>query len=153
MIKPLARQDYRKIFNLSKKVEPFADHNFFDEFCDEIDRRRGFTIWKDGNLLGMVSFSDYIAGNLVAIHFLHDSGKPGSLTREVLRMAFTFPFCDLCLPRVMSYSIVGVTDKAGDFLLRLGFRHEGTLKEALQLPDIRADLSIYGILKNECRWL
>jgi len=151
--RPLHQQDYRKIFQLSKLVEPFADHNFYDQFIDELSRRRGFTIWEGDILLGMVSFSDYIPGNLVAIHFLQAIGNVGSLTRKVLREAFRFPFRELHLPRIMSYRIVGVTDNAGDFLKRLGFRAEGVLKEALQLPDSRADLEIYGMLERECKWL
>ncbi len=151
--RPICIEDYRKIFRLSKKVEPFPSHNFYDQFTDELNMRRGFTIWDKDYLLGMVSFSDYVPGNLVAIHFLQDTDRPGSITRDVLRKAFSFPFRSLHVPRLMSYRIVGVTDKAGDFLLRLGFRLEGVFKEALQLPDDRADLEVYGMLERECRWL
>lgn len=92
-------------------------------------------------------------GIMAMIHFMIDDENPGGLTKDVVHTAFRFPFINLYLHRLVSYSVVGITDKAGSFLKRLGFRQEGLCKEAAILPDCTRDVEIYGMLKAECRWL
>ncbi len=151
--RPLHRRDYRVLHELSKRVEPYRRHNLYDEFCDGLDQRRGFSIWHDGNLVGMVTYSNYIPGVTVVIHFLQDPEQRGSVTRSTVREAFRYPFEDLKVPVLTSYSIPGVTDKAGEYLERLGFVREGRRREILRLPDGPRDEVIYGMLRRECRWL
>ncbi len=151
LIKPLDRQDYRAAFALSKRVESYPEFNYFDQFCQVLDSRKGFTVWdKSGELVSLLTYSDFIPGSMVMIHFIH---KPGSLTREVIRTAFKYPFLMLHVPMLVSYSIVGKTDEAGKFLKRLGFRVEGRRKEAARLPNGPRDIKIYAMLKRECRWI
>ena len=151
MIKPLAKEDYRAVFDLSKRLEPYPEHNYFDQFSGGLDARRGFTIWNEaGNLTAFLSYSNFIPGSEVMIHFMNE---PGGLTREVIRKAFGFPFNELHVPRLVSYCVKGVTDKAGDFLERLGFRIEGVRKEAARLPDGPQDVKMFRMLKRECKWL
>jgi RimJ/RimL family protein N-acetyltransferase len=150
IIKPLDRQDYRVLFNLSKRIEPYAKHNYYDEFCDNMDKRRGFTIWDSGGtLVSLLSYSDFVPGSMVMIHFLQD----GFLTVDVVKKAFSFPFLELHVPRLVSYCIPEFNDPARIFLNRLGFRYEGTFKEAIRLPDGPKDIEIYGMLKRECAWI
>ena len=151
--KLLDRQDFRALFKLSQKVEPFPEHNFYDEFCDNLSIRRGFTIWNKDKLVGMVSYSDFIPGVVVVIHFLQDPDYKGSVTRKTVKEAFSFPFEKLHVPRLSSYCITGVTDSAGKYLKRLGFRLEGTFKESTRTPNGFKDVEIYGMLKSECKWL
>ena len=133
MIKLLDKQDYRAAFNLSKRVEPYPEHCHYDQFCALLDSRKGFTVWdKMGNLVSLLSYSDFTPGSMVMIHFMQE---PGALTRDVVRTAFGYPFRVLHVPRLVSYCVPGITDKAGEFLKRLGFRLEGVFKEAARLPD------------------
>lgn len=100
--------------------------------------------------MALLSYSNFIPGSSVTIHFTQELGR---LDRAIVRKAFGFPFNDLHVPRLVSYSVVGVTDEAGEFLKRLGFRPEGTCKEAAQLPDGPRDVTLFGMLRRECRWL
>lgn len=153
-IKPMTRHDYRALFSLSKRIEPYSEYDFFDQFCNELDSRRGFTVCNSAGLLvGLVSYSNFIPGSMVMIHFLADTNNVGIITRETIRFAFRFPFISLHVPRLVSYSVLGITDRAGKLLKRLGFRIEGILKEAGRLPDGPRDVEIYGMLREECRWL
>ncbi len=149
-LKPLDRRDYRAIFALSNKVEPYRQYNYFDQFCAVLNNRRGFTAWNGDKLVALLSYSDFIPGSSVTIHFTQE---PGCLDMAIVRKAFRFPFNDLYVPRLVSYSVVGITDEAGKFLKRLGFRPEGTCKEAAQLPDGPRDVELFGMLRSECRWL
>jgi RimJ/RimL family protein N-acetyltransferase len=69
-------------------------------------------------------------------------------TRKNLEMFFNYPFLQLNLPRVTA--ITGENEShTRDFLERLGFVHEGTLREGH--PD--CDAVIYGLLRKECKWV
>jgi len=150
MIKPLDKKDYRAVYDLSKRLEPYPEYNYYDQLSDVLDTRRGFTVWNgNGKLVAFLSYSDFMPGVQVTIHFLNE---PGGLNRAVVRKAFGFPFNDLQVPVLVSYSIKGLTDKAGDFLKRLGFRPEGVRKEAARLPDGPRDVEMFGMLARECRW-
>lgn len=151
MIKPLDKKDYRAIYDLSKRLEPYPEYNYFDHFSNGLDARRGFTFWnKEGKLVAFLSYTDFIPGVQVMIHFLNE---PGGLNRAVVRKAFGFPFNELHVPRLVSYCIKGVTDKAGDFLERLGFRIEGVQKEAVRLPDGPRDVRMFRMLRRECKYI
>lgn len=153
-IKPMTRQDYRAIFSLSKRIEPYPEYSHFDQFCNELDSRRGFTIFNSvGLIVGLLSYNNFIPGSQVMIHFLADTDNPGIITKKIIQVAFRFPFISLHVPRLISYCISGITDDAGKLLKRLGFRQEGMLREAARLPDGPRDVEIYGMRIKECRWL
>ena len=151
MIKPLDKKDYRAIFSMSKRLEPYPEYSYYDHFCSLLDSRRGFTFWNKGDeLVAFLSYSDFIPGTQVTIHFMNESG---GLNREVVKKAFGFPFNDLHVPILVSYSVTGRTDNAEKFLQRLGFTLEGVRREAARLPDGPRDIKLYGMLRRECRWL
>ena len=71
------------------------------------------------------------------------------LTRPFLAAVFQYPFEQLGVRRVTS-RIGADNTKARGFLEALGFQHEGTIRKGWE-PDV--DLLIYGLLKEECRFL
>lgn len=75
--------------------------------------------------------------------------SPKWATREVLRVAFTYAFEELGVQRVTGVVRSGNT-KARALNLRLGFKQEGEMR---QYYDTGESDIIYGMLKDECRWI
>jgi RimJ/RimL family protein N-acetyltransferase len=101
---------------------------------------------EDGKLIAGVVFNMYM-GNGIMLHVAAD--KPGWLNREFLRATFAYPFKQLKCARVTG--LVRTDNKdAQRFDEHLGFKKEGVIRKG---DDDGCDLIIYGMLKEECRWL
>lgn len=84
-------------------------------------------------------------GSDVEIHF---AGERGFLTRQFLRGCARYVFDQLGCDRVTGR--LPADRPAGKVIAeRTGFVHEGTLRRGHNGTDIL----IYGMLKEECRWL
>jgi len=70
-------------------------------------------------------------------------------TRETLRVLCTYPFLELGVKRVTAPVKKG-NWKARDLVLRMGFVLEGELRD--YHDDGESDL-IFGMLRDECRWI
>ena len=69
--------------------------------------------------------------------------------RRVLRCVFNF--CFTCLDCRRASAFVSVSnDKSRKLVERLGFRQEGVLRK---YRDNGEDAFVFGMLKEECRWL
>lgn len=81
---------------------------------------------------------------------LSTAAIPGSnwLTKKNLVAFFEFPFLQLRLPRVTSF-VPSKNDTAIKFNNKLGFVLEGKMRKAL----VDDDLLMFGMLKEECRWI
>lgn len=97
----------------------------------------------DGNIAWVVGFSHYTThrkGADIELTVAVDKG----ITRESLRIVFGYVFdvarCNRCTVKTSASNT-----KAQELAIRLGFVHEGTLREGLGDEDIM----IYGLLRNE----
>lgn len=104
--------------------------------------------------LGAVVGNDLIGG--VVYHNLRGktievslaTTSPKWANRTTLKIFCKYPFIQLDCKRVTA--LVDTTNKqCRDFVERMGFVHEGTLREA----HPSGDAEVYGLLKTECRWL
>lgn len=84
-------------------------------------------------------------GSDVEVHY---GGEPGFLRKQFLRALARYVFVQLGCDRLTGRIPANRPDaiKLGE---RLGFTHEGTLRRA----HAGTDILIYGMLKEECRWL
>lgn len=109
--------------------------------------------------IGIVHADDLIAGIVYNNHRAyfgrsHDidmtiaSTDPAWCSRTILSGLFAYPFRQLGCRRVTAVTRVE-NAPARRFLVRLGFREEGVLREALPTGNA----AIYGMLAEECRWL
>lgn len=99
---------------------------------------------KDGRLVAGVLYEDYNGANVVC----HIRGEPGWADRRFLGIIFDYPFNQLNVKRITVP--VNSTNKESIKLVRhMGFTLEATLKDAC----VNADLSIYAMFKNECKYL
>lgn len=101
----------------------------------------------DLGIRAVVVYNNYIPTNSADIHCAAVDGR--WLTRPFLTAVFRYPFEQLKVRRVTA-RIGANNPKARKFLLHLGFKHEGTIRQGWE-PDV--DLLVFGLLKNECRFL
>lgn len=100
-----------------------------------------------GHLLAGVVYDNYVR---VSID-MHVAAVPGKrwMTRQFLGEVFRYPFLQLGVRRVNG-KVAADNAAAINFDTRLGFQLEGRIRHAL---DDGVDLLIFGMLREECRWL
>ncbi|MBL4680858.1 MAG: GNAT family N-acetyltransferase [Pseudomonadales bacterium] len=118
---------------------------------NQLDMNSGFgectaigAVYKDRLIAGVVYYCYRHPNIEMAIAAI----SPRWATKTTLRAFFEYPFDQLGCNRV---TVLVDSDKAQvrRFDERLGFIREGTLREA----NPNGDAEIYGMLKNECRWI
>lgn len=104
--------------------------------------------------IGIMQGNDLIAG-VVYYSYRHPniemavaSTSPAWATRTTLRELFNYPFNQLKCSRI-TVLVDSENQPVRAFDERLGFVHEGTLRQA----HPNGDAEVYGMLKNECRWI
>ena len=97
-----------------------------------------------GNARGAAAFTHYTGDDIEA----HICGEKGWGTPQVLRASFAYIFgtadCIRCTARVRADR-----QEAAEIAIRLGFRLEGVLRQA----DNGLDVLLFGMLREECRWV
>lgn len=117
--------------------------NAFDGFSKDA---QGLGVVKDGKLLGGVVFDQWTERNVV-MSGAFDS--PRWCSRQTLRQLFSYPFIQLGLRRMTTITTAD-NERAIRLDLKLGFQHEGTLRNFFP-GDV--DGVVLGMLREECRWL
>lgn len=134
---------------LSSEEHPVS----FEGFGKIMDTRTGFVLQRNGKTIGTITFSDYVPGCNIVIHFSIDKAYHKRwVTRTILKEAFGYVFNTLELPRVSTYVIIDKSKDAdtGKLLSKLGFKIEGIMRKSIRLYDGLHDLILYGLLKEEC---
>lgn len=100
---------------------------------------------RDGRLVGAVIYFHYNGQDMeLGIY----TTTPKWCSRRALSWIFAYPFLQCGCERVTVK--VDVNDeKVCNFVQRLGFKREGLLRRAI--PS--GDSALYGLLREECRWL
>jgi hypothetical protein len=100
---------------------------------------------KDGQLLGGVIYEGMTSNNI----FMHQAGFDKRwLLGDMLWVAFDYPFNQLRVGMVCG-TIPSTKPELLDFNLRLGFKHECTIRGAYA----DGDLLVLAMRRAECRWL
>lgn len=107
---------------------------------------KGFGVLRDGQLSAVVVWDTFSEVDC-AMH-VASSGDGHWLSRDVLKMAFGYPFMDLKMRRITAL-IPAKNSRAIRFNEHLGFKLEGLCPEAM--PD--DDIQIRGMLRRECRFI
>lgn len=100
---------------------------------------------EDGSLVAGVVYNEY-RGN--SIHVSIASSHPKWANRKTLFAFFAYPFLQLKVKRLTAYTGKSMAS-VRKFLERLGFVMEGTMRQGF----VDDDCVIYGMLKDECRWI
>lgn len=100
---------------------------------------------RNGRLVAGVVYNHYSGTNVCA--HLAGEGK-NWLTRDFLYAIFDYPFNELGVNRITGL-VPKKNKRARKLDQHLGFKYEGNMRRAL--PD--DDMLVYGMLRDECRWL
>jgi RimJ/RimL family protein N-acetyltransferase len=101
---------------------------------------------RDGEIIAATIYN-YYSGASIAMSFAAIPGRRW-LTREYLHAIFRYPFVQLGVRRVTGY--VATRNFASvRFAYKLGGKLEGVMRKAL--PD--DDLLVFGLLREECKWI
>lgn len=102
---------------------------------------------EDGRLIAGVVYNIY-NGPSICMHVAAESGKRW-LNRDFLFAAFAYPFIQLGCFRVTGL-VRADNIEAKRFDEHLGFKQEGVIRKG---ASDGTDMILYGMLKEECRWL
>lgn len=100
-----------------------------------------------GQLIAGVVYDTFVGTSID----MHVAAVPGRrwMSRRFLGEVFRYPFMQLGVRRVTG-RVPASNEDARRFDEHIGFKLEGVIRK--QLPN-EEDLLIYGMLKEECRWL
>lgn len=111
--------------------------------------------WGNFNALGLIRDKSLIAGivynNFEAMNAeMHIGAVDGArwMTKAFLFAAFDYPFNQLGLRRVTA-RVKKKNERANSFVRNIGFTYEGEMRHFFA----RDDALIYGLLKEDCRFL
>ena len=155
-IDTLDKKHYDALFEIVRRAEPYMKNLIFEQFKQTMDTRVGYVVVRqDGRLAGCINFSDFTPRQNAVIHCFVDPEQHGRwLKQGLLRTVYDYVFNRLALPRLSGFCIPGQSDRAGEFLQRMGFRQEGYVRKGALLPDSAYyDVKLFGMLREECRWL
>lgn len=107
----------------------------------------GIGLEQDGQLIAGVLYTRYTGVSME----MHVAAIPGRrwLTREYLQTCFAYPF-DMVGCRRVTGLVRASNYEARRFDEHLGFKQEGVLRKAAADGD---DIIVYGMLREECRWI
>jgi RimJ/RimL family protein N-acetyltransferase len=123
-----------------------------DRIRDNVNLNSDFNaigVVKDERLIGGVLYHCYRRSDVMADLEIVIAGEPGWLSRDRLNKFFHYPYVDLNCTRT-TVVCSKKNRKARKLAERLGYRFEGQIRKAMQDG---ADAMVYGMLKDECRWL
>jgi len=153
-LEPLTERHYPEIYKIALSSEPWTTGMIFEQFRGVMQGREGYVLIHRDMVIGCISFSDYQPMCNVLIHCVVDTKyQKRWATKGILKQLFEYAYDTMDLPRMSAISIVGYSDKACEFLERLGFKPEGVIRKGVRLPDGLFDLKMFGMLKEECKWV
>lgn len=136
------------LYGQSKLIKDFvcAHIKEFDKDLQE-GMYEGIGIVQDGKLIAGAIYSEYRPP--VDIREAFAAISPTWANKATLRNLFWYPFNHLKVRRMTA--IIGSKNKISrDVTERLGFKQEGICRASMDDGD---DAIIYGMLKEECRWI
>ena len=119
-----------------------------DEFFAVFSQFTGWAIIHEGLVVGYIVLSDYKPYRDVSVHVsVLPEYHRRWLTRSIYNEVFGFIFEYLRVPRCSSWTFGSMG--APEFLKRLGFKYEGTVRSSYIHRGEWIDTHLFGMLPNE----
>ena len=94
-------------------------------------------------------FSDY-DGNNIFVHVALDT--PRACQRKVIKLMFDYIFNQAKCGRATA-TCNNSNERIKKLIEGVGFEKEGLMRNAMQIDDTYVDAAVYGMLKENCRWV
>lgn len=166
-LKMLDLQDSEQLFELTvgskdslREWLPFIDYtktvddtkNFIRSTMKQFSENNGIQagIWYEGNLAGVIGFHkiDWNNKSTSIGYWLGDKFVGNGLMTNAVKAFVNYALIDLGLNRVEIRAAVE-NKKSRAIPERLGFTHEGTIRQSEWLYDHYVDHEVYGILASD----
>lgn len=142
MIKAVTDEIWRK--RIFEYVKPKA------HITTNLDNKFSFIGFvENDNIFGGLIFSDYDGYNIF-VHLALET--PRVCQRRFIKMMFSYCFIQLKCSRMTAMCVNGYT-RNEKLLKGVGFTKEGVIRKVMKVKDKFVDSAIYGMLKEECRWV
>jgi RimJ/RimL family protein N-acetyltransferase len=113
---------------------------------DDFGPCRALGIMRGPELVAGIVYNNFREANIEATIA---SVTPRWCSRRVLHAVFWYPFVQLGMIRLTAIT-ESTNESVRAFLCRLGFQEEGVMRRGFRSG---ADAAVYGMLREECRWL
>ena len=142
MIKAVTDEIWRK--RIFEYVKPKA------HITTNLDNKFSFIGFvENDNIFGGLIFSDYDGYNIF-VHLALET--PRVCQRRFIKMMFSYCFIQLKCSRMTAMCVNGYT-RNEKLLKGVGFTKEGVIRKVMKVKDKFVDSAIYGMLKEECKWV
>jgi RimJ/RimL family protein N-acetyltransferase len=147
-------EHYLELYEVLREHDPTFDVDSYDQFVCIFNGLSGWTVMRDGMVIGMIALSHHTPGHDIMIHFCVDPGHRGRwVTRTALKTLFGHIFTTLGLVRATTLLVVGLNDEALRRVTEhLGFRAEGKTRKGIKIKGQFMDVITFGMLREECKW-
>jgi len=104
---------------------------------------------EDNKVIGGLLFTDYDSNNIY-IHLALD--HPRICQKRFIKLMFSYCFNQLRCGRVTACTVDGAK-RTEKLIEGIGFVKEGVVRKAFKRDSDYVDTEVYGMLKNECKWI
>lgn len=116
---------------------------------EESDRHITFVDEETDEILGCLLFSDY-DGHNIFVHLALDD--PKICQRKNIKLMFDYAFNQCKCSRMTAMCVNGY-ERNEKLLAGVGFVKEGVVRRTMKVNGEWIDAALYGMLKEECRWV
>lgn len=139
---------------VDQTTTPAATRGFIRGTINQFAEGNGFQagIWQDAQIAGTIGYHyiDEVNGKTELGYWIGAEFEGRGLITRACRALIDYAFTQLNLQRIEIRCAVG-NERSRAVALRLGMRHEGTLRQVQWLNDRFVDHEIYGLLVGEWR--
>ena len=149
---PIESKYYPELHAIHIKAERLFCTDF-EAFTVNMNARKGFMVFTDDDkMIGCISMSNYVPGLDIMCHITVDPDYHGKwYNMDLHKQVSDYVFNELDVVRASAYYFEGINDRTGRFLEKIGFTHEGCIRNGVKDGDKFCNVHMYGLLKEERR--
>lgn len=151
-LQPLNPVYYPAIHNIHENIDVWSEKKTIPEFLDFISKFFGWVVCDNSTVIGYVLLDSLVSKHQVSIHMsIVPSYHKKWLNESIYNQIFKTIFNDLGIKRINGLAIEGMANDK--FQTKLGFKYEGTMRDAHKKGDQLYNIKLYSMLPEDMGWL